>query len=66
MKLVVNGEPKDVPEGITIAGLLASLGVPPTGVAVEVNEQIVRKARHAGHPLAPNDRVEIVTFVGGG
>ncbi|HEX4622024.1 MAG TPA: sulfur carrier protein ThiS, partial [Myxococcaceae bacterium] len=50
----------------TVAGLLASLSIEPTGVAVEVNQQIVRRARHAEHHLRHDDRIEIVTFVGGG
>jgi len=33
---------------------------------VEVNAEVVRRARHAEHRLSPQDRVEIVTFVGGG
>jgi sulfur carrier protein len=63
----VNGEAREVPEGTTLAGLLELLrigGGP--GVAVEVNAEVVRRARHAEHHLNPQDRVEIVTFVGGG
>jgi sulfur carrier protein len=52
---------------MTLAALLELLrigGGP--GVAVEVNAEVVRRARHAEHRLHPQDRVEIVTFVGGG
>ncbi len=67
MTIWVNGEAREVPEGTTLAGLLELLrigGGP--GVAVEVNAEVVRRARHAEHRLSPQDRVEIVTFVGGG
>lgn len=66
MTLTVNGDPREIPDGATVAELLALLAVDPIGVAVEVNEQIVRKASHPHHRLAPADHVEIVTFVGGG
>ena len=66
MKLFLNGEAREVPEGATVSGLLESLAIEPSGVAVEVNEEIVRRARHREHRLSPEDRVEIVTFVGGG
>lgn len=67
MQVWVNGEAREVPEGITVTGLLELLqaGSGP-GVAVEVNAEVVRRARHAEHRLQPEDRVEIVTFVGGG
>ena len=66
MKLWVNGELQEVPNGITVAELLGRLAVARERVAVEVNEQVVRKAQHAAHRLEPEDRVEVVTFVGGG
>jgi sulfur carrier protein len=62
----VNGEPREVSEGMTLAALLASMEVGGPGVAVEVNAEVVRRARHAEFQLSPKDRVEIVTFVGGG
>jgi sulfur carrier protein len=63
----VNGEAREVPEGTTLTALLELLRVGGgPGVAVEVNAEVVRRARHAEHRLHPQDRVEIVTFVGGG
>jgi sulfur carrier protein len=62
----VNGQPREVPEGMTLAALLTSMEVGTTGVAVEVNAEVVRRARHAEFRLSPRDRVEVVTFVGGG
>ena len=66
VKLTVNGEPREVPDGATVSALLESLNIPTTGVAVEVNQAIVRRARHGEVRLSAGDRVEIVTFVGGG
>lgn len=66
MKLLINGEPKDVPDGLTIHALLELLALRSERVAVEVNTDVVRRARHAEHRLADGDEVEIVTFVGGG
>lgn len=66
MRVVVNGAPKDVETGATIASLLASLGVDARRIAVEKNREIVPRAEHATTPLADGDRVEIVTMVGGG
>lgn len=66
MKLTVNGEPREVPDGATVLALLEQLGIVRERVAVEVNLEIVRRARHGEHQLQPGDQVEIVSFVGGG
>lgn len=66
MQVVINGEPREIADGVTITALLTTLGIDLRRVAVELNEHVVPKARHAETTLAPNDRLEIVTFVGGG
>ncbi len=66
MEIRVNGEPRSVPDRITVADLIRELAVAPERVAVEVNEQLVRRVTFADTPLRPGDRVEIVTLVGGG
>ena len=66
VEIVVNGQPRRVPEGTTVAALLGQLGLAERYVAVEVNLGLVPRARHAEHRLAPGDRLEIVTLVGGG
>jgi sulfur carrier protein len=66
MRIAVNGEERDVPEGLTLEGLIKELGIRREGTAIEVNRQIVPKSRYAETTLKPGDRVEIVTFVGGG
>ncbi len=66
MTVFVNGQPREVPALTTVAGLLQQLEVPPRGVAVELNLDIVPRLRHAETTLSDGDRVEIVTLVGGG
>ena len=66
MRATVNGEPLELPEGLTVAALLQHLGVRGDRVAVERNGEVVKKARHGEQRLAPGDVLEIVTFVGGG
>jgi thiamine biosynthesis protein ThiS len=65
MSVTVNGEPRDLPEGTTIHGLLAELKLTPDKVAVELNRRLVRGAKY-DTPLKSGDVVEVVTFVGGG
>jgi sulfur carrier protein len=66
VQIRVNGEIEEIPEGLTVSGLLEHLGVQAKRVAVEVNEVVVTKDRHAAHVIGPGDAVEIVAFVGGG
>lgn len=66
LTVVVNGEKREVPPGATVLDLLKTLEIAPGPVAVEVNSNVVRRARHAEHRLAAGDRIEIVTLVGGG
>lgn len=62
----VNGQPRQIAEGTTIAGLLDQLELTSKYVAVEVNLELVPRARHAERRLCEGDRLEIVTLVGGG
>lgn len=66
MQLTVNGQPRELAEGTTIADLLAELGLDPRTLAVERNLDLVPRAQHAETQLADGDRVEVVTLVGGG
>jgi sulfur carrier protein len=62
----VNGTPRDVAPGTTVAALLAMLELDARSVAVEVNLELVPRARHAQAELHERDRVEVVSLVGGG
>jgi sulfur carrier protein len=66
MEVTVNGEPRDVPEGLTVRALVAHLGLDEGPVAVELNRAVVPRALHAEQVVAPGDVIEIVHFVGGG
>lgn len=66
LRIEVNGEPRTMPSGATVADLVAALALKPAQVAVERNKVIVRRADHATTGLADGDRLEVVTFFGGG
>ncbi|HLY10512.1 MAG TPA: sulfur carrier protein ThiS [Planctomycetota bacterium] len=66
MTLTVNGEPKTVADGLTLAQFVRELGLERNPIAVELNRQVVPRDRHGDTRLADGDRLEIVTLVGGG
>jgi sulfur carrier protein len=66
MKVSLNGETQDVPEGLSLAGLFEHLKLPRDRVAVELNLEIVPRAAWPATPLQEGDRLEVVHFVGGG
>ncbi|MBX3461966.1 MAG: sulfur carrier protein ThiS [Planctomycetes bacterium] len=66
MRIHVNGEARVLPAGSTVADLVRALGLAAAQVAVERNKAVVRRAEHATTPLAEGDRIEVVTFFGGG
>ncbi|MCE9571601.1 MAG: sulfur carrier protein ThiS [Deltaproteobacteria bacterium] len=66
IEITVNGETRQVPEGTTVLALIALLGLADRRVAVERNREVVPRARHGETALAAGDRLELVTFVGGG
>ena len=66
MRICVNGAQREVAEGTTIQGLLEALQIPPASVAVERNAELVIRKDFRLRSLCEGDRIEIVTFVGGG
>ncbi len=64
--VIVNGESTEVPSGTTVQDLVIQLGLGGRQVAVERNRAVVPRASHAATPLTDGDRLELVTFVGGG
>ena len=66
MRVCVNGEARSLGQGATLADLIGILGLKPRRIAVERNQRIVRRARYARTLLADDDKIEIVTLVGGG
>ncbi len=66
MSIVVNGDPMEVSEGLSVSELLRDLHIKDARVAVEVNLDIIRSAQRDARKLQAGDKVEIVSFVGGG
>jgi sulfur carrier protein len=66
MTIYVNGDPRSIEGGVTLAQLLRELGVTAPHVAVELNLEVVPRAKHEQTRLHEGDRLEIVTLVGGG
>jgi thiamine biosynthesis protein ThiS len=66
MRVVLNGEPREVPGTLTVADLVAELGLLERRIAVELNRDILARERYATQPLRDGDVIEIVHFVGGG
>ncbi len=64
--ITINGEPRRVSAGLSVAGLVAELGLNPKKVAVERNLEIVPRSMHGDVMIADGDQLEIVHFVGGG
>lgn len=64
--IIANGRPRELPEGSTIADLLASVGWKPQWVVVEHNGEPVERSAFAAAELADGDRLEIVRAVAGG
>ncbi|WP_232495100.1 sulfur carrier protein ThiS [Novosphingobium kaempferiae] len=64
--LTVNGEPRRIAAGSSIADLVAQIGLDPKKVAVEHNAEIAPRSTLADVPLSDGDVLEIVHFVGGG
>ncbi len=66
MKIILNGQERDIAVPLTLAQLLETTGYANRRVAVEINHEIVPRSRHAERLLDAGDRVEIVHAIGGG
>lgn len=66
MKIVVNGEEKVLPGSMVLSELLGFLDLPDERVAVEVNRDVVPRAKWQETNVAEMDKIEIIHFVGGG
>ena len=66
VKIVVNGEERQVPDGQNVRSLLTVLGIEADRVAVELDRTIVRQADWEATAVREGARIEIVQFVGGG
>jgi thiamine biosynthesis protein ThiS len=66
IQVVLNGDPKRVPEGLNVARLLEFLAIDASKVAVELNRSIVRKQDWSATAIEDGAQLEVVWFVGGG
>jgi len=66
MTVIINGERREVPDGLTVIGLLEHLGMRKDRVAIERNLDILPRAQWQETRVQPSDSFEIVQFVGGG
>ncbi|MGE5851623.1 MAG: sulfur carrier protein ThiS [Deltaproteobacteria bacterium] len=66
MKLKINGEEREIADGLTVTALLEELKIRPARVVVERNREIVAREVYGITRLADGDMLEIVHFVGGG
>ncbi|MEU4823867.1 sulfur carrier protein ThiS [Actinomadura sp. NPDC023710] len=66
MKVIVNGEARELPDGVSVAEVVASVTAVATGVAAALNDEVVRRAEWEATPLRDADRIEVLTAVQGG
>ncbi len=66
IEITVNGKVRQVNHGLTVAELLSELGLGDRRVAVECNRRVIPRAEHERAELHDGDRLELVSFVGGG
>ena len=66
MRISINSQWQEQPQELTVSQLLEGLGMEPRRVAIELNRQLLPRAKYGLTRLADNDSLEIVTLVGGG
>ncbi len=66
MTITLNGESREIPQTLTLANLVDSLGMKPDRVAIERNRKLAPRTTWAEVTLQPGDQLELVHFVGGG
>jgi sulfur carrier protein len=66
MQVIINGESHTLNDGIMLSALLIQLDISGKRIAVEINESIVPKSRHANTVIQQGDKIEIIHAIGGG
>jgi sulfur carrier protein len=66
MIITLNGEKKEVHDGITVFGLLELLNIQHQRVAIELNQEIVKKDNYDTTAIREDDSLEVVSFMAGG
>jgi thiamine biosynthesis protein ThiS len=66
LQVEINGEKRDIAQGLMLKELIEQLSLAPERLAIELNRKVVRRADWPITPLSEGDHIEIVHFVGGG
>lgn len=66
MTIFINGVARELRGDISVSSMLDELDLPRQRVAIELNRQVVRRQDWESTPVSDGDRIEVVTFVGGG
>ena len=66
MRIIVNGEPRELPDGASVAQAVAAVTTAASGVAAALNDEVVRRSAWEATPLRDSDRLEVLTAVQGG
>lgn len=66
MQVQINGQSSELSSRATVLELIQQLGYENQRIALEVNEAIIPKSKHAEHQLKDGDKIEIIKAVGGG
>lgn len=66
MKVSINGQERELPDGLTVETLLAHLDAPARGIAVAKNDRVVRRSAFSDEAVCAGDRIEIIKAVAGG
>ena len=66
MKVVINGETKELEQNLNLRELLEKLDFPTERIAIELNKNVVRKKDWEDRTISDEDKIEIIHFVGGG
>ncbi|MTW19547.1 sulfur carrier protein ThiS [Allochromatium palmeri] len=66
MKIILNGAPREIADGMRVSELVEYLEMLGQRFAIEVNAELIPRSHFAEHRLAADDRVEIIQAVGGG
>jgi sulfur carrier protein len=66
VEILVNGEPRQIPDSFSATQLIEDMGIASQRLALEVNEEILPKSQHSGYYFSAGDKVEIVNAIGGG
>lgn len=66
IKIKLNGKDKEINDRMSVSQFLEELKINPEGVVVELNLQVLNKAKYGATDIKEGDNVEIINFVGGG